>query len=293
MPGAPGKRGTAPETEWMVNADEIAYWNADAGDRWVRWQEQLDAAFAPITAAAIASANPRGGEAALDVGCGCGATVLGLARGVGSGGRVVGVDVSEPMLAVAESRVRAAGLTNVTLLLSDASSHPFEPATFDLAFSRFGVMFFENPVEAFANIRRALRPDGRIGFVCWRGLGENPWFHVPLDAVLPLVPKPPKPDPEAPGPMAFADPDRVRRVLAGAGYRNVRIDAFDTRVSLGARANAVDFLLQIGPASRLLEGADAGTRATAAERIAEALRSYETADGVTFDVAVWVVGASV
>jgi SAM-dependent methyltransferase len=275
----------------MVNAEEIAYWNDEAGARWAKWQEQLDAAFAPITAAAIAAADPRSGEAALDVGCGCGATVLGLARGVGSGGRVVGVDVSQPMLAVAESRVRDAELTNVTLLLSDASNHPFEPATFDLAFSRFGVMFFENPVDAFANIRRALRPQGRIAFACWRTLGENPWFHVPRDAVLPLVPPPPKLDPEAPGPMSFADPDRVQRVLANAGYRDVQIDAFDTRVSLGAPANAVDLLLQIGPASRLLDGTDSATRATAAERIAEAVRRHETVDGVAFGAAIWVVRA--
>jgi SAM-dependent methyltransferase len=276
----------------MVNAEEIAYWNDDAGVRWATWQEKIDAAFAPITAAAIAAADPRSGEAALDVGCGCGATVLGLARGVGSGGRVVGVDVSQPMLAVAESRVRAAGLTNVELLLSDASNHPFEPATFDLAFSRFGVMFFENPVDAFANIRRALGPHGRVAFVCWRPLAENPWFQVPRDAVLPLVPNPPKPDPEAPGPMSFADPDRVRRVLAGAGFGDVRIAAFDTRVSLGATANAVDFLLQIGQASRLLEGADPGTRAKAAERLAEAVRLYENDDGVAFGAAVWLVRAS-
>jgi SAM-dependent methyltransferase len=277
----------------MINAEEIAYWNDDAGTRWAKWQEQIDAAFAPITAAAIASADPRNGEAALDIGCGCGATVLGLARGVGSSGRVVGVDVSQPMLAVAESRVRAAELTNVTLLLSDASNHAFEPATFDFAFSRFGVMFFENPADAFANVRRALRPHGRIAFVCWRSLGENPWFRVPRDAVLPLVPEPPKLDPEAPGPMSFADPDRVRRVLAAAGYRDVRIDAFDTRVSLGEKANAIDFLLQIGPASRLLDGADPGTRAKAGERIAEALRLYETTGGIELDAAIWVVSASV
>ena len=157
------------------------------------------------------------------------------------------------MLAVARSRVRAAELANVDLVLADASTHAFEPATFDLAFSRFGVMFFDEPVAAFANVRRALRTNGRIAFACWRSLGENPWFAVPRAAVLALVSAPPKADPQAPGPLAFADPDRVRRILINAEFDDVRIDAFDTELTLGSRASAVELLLQVGPASRLLD----------------------------------------
>ena len=218
--------------------------------------------------------------------------MLRLAHDVGSAGRVTGIDVSRPMLAVAEARVRAASLANATLLRADAATHPFAPATVDLAFSRFGVMFFDDSVAAFANVRRALTSNGRLAFVCWRGLDENPWFYVPRNAVLPLVTPPPEADPNAPGPMAFADPDRVRRILMEAGYESVTVDPFDTRVTLGARERAVDFLLDIGPAARLLANADAATCAAAAERIDDAARAHETANGVTFGAALWLVRAS-
>ena len=160
---------------------------------------------------------------------------LRLAREVGNAGRIVGVDVSQPMLAVAEARVRAASLDNVTLLRADAATHPFEPASFELAFSRFGVMFFDDAIAALSNVRAALAPNGRLAFVCWRGLDENPLFHVPRNAVLPLVPAPPDASPDDPGPMAFADPGRVRRVLTAAGFGNVAVDTFDTHMTLGAR----------------------------------------------------------
>lgn len=276
----------------MANASEIAYWNESAGTRWATLQGQIDAAFAPITAAALVHAAPLAAEAVLDVGCGCGATLLGLSRDVGIGGRVVGVDVSQPMLAVAASRVREAELANVELVLADAATHAFGDATFDLAFSRFGVMFFDDPIAALANIRRSLRPNGRVAFACWRSLGENPWFRIPRDAVLPFVPAPVAPDPEAPGPLAFADPDRIRRILNSAGYRDVRIDPFDPHLPLGTRARAVDFLLQIGPASRLLDGVDAATHAAAARRLEEALSAHETSGTITLGAGTWLVRAS-
>lgn len=276
----------------MVNAEEIAYWNAVAGTKWVQFQERLDAIFAPITAAAIASAKVRPNEAVLDIGCGCGETVIQLAHLVGRRGSVLGVDVSKPMLEFARSRVRMAHLENVSLELADASAHPFEAQTYDLMFSRFGVMFFDDPSHAFANMRRALHRSGRIAFVCWRSLGENPFFYVPRSAALEVVEAPPKPDPEAPGPVSFGDPDRVRRILKTSGYRDVWIEAFDTPVALGKRADAVEFFMNVGPASTLLHDADDAGRTMAGERINAALASHETPSGIVLGAAVWLVCAS-
>ena len=153
-------------------------------------------------------------------------------------------------------------------------------------------MFFANPIDAFANVRRALKPDARVAFVCWRSLRENPWFHVPRSAVLEHVAKPPSPGPEDPGPMSFADPERVRRILTSAGYRDLHIDAFDTRLALGERTKAVEFVQQVGIAARLLEGIDEATRAAAVGSLDRALQAHDDGSGVVFDAAVWLVGAS-
>ena len=163
-----------PASSSDPNAEQIAYWNDEAGTRWTAIQRRTDELFAGLTAAAIQSADPRPGESVLDVGCGCGATVLELARAVGPTGRVVGVDVSRPMLELASARAQAQGLSTVTLHLADAATYPFRAAEFDLAFSRFGIMFFGDPVSAFANVRRSLRAGGRFAGLVWRPLADNP-----------------------------------------------------------------------------------------------------------------------
>ncbi|HYZ33803.1 MAG TPA: methyltransferase domain-containing protein, partial [Crenalkalicoccus sp.] len=155
------------------DAGDPAYWNGPAGRSWVAGQERMDATFAPLTEVALALAAPRPGERVLDIGCGCGGTLLALADRVGSAGEVLGLDVSAPMLARAAER--AAGLPQVRTALGDAAAHPLPPAHFDLGFSRFGVMFFRGPVGAFRHIRAALRPGGRLVFICWRALAENDW----------------------------------------------------------------------------------------------------------------------
>src|SRR5271156_452166 len=261
----------------LPNHDEIAYWNNDAGPRWAIFQEQMDRALAPLGARGLQSAAAAPGDAVLDIGCGCGGTSLELAGAIGATGNVAGVDVSQPMLAVAEERARAAGLSNVRFLLADAATEAFGDDMFDLAFSRFGVMFFDDPVRAFSNVRRALRPAGRLVFVCWRDLWANPWFAVPDAAVRPHVPPQPKPDPETPGPLAFADPGRVRGILERAGFEAVRFEAFDASISLGSSSSALELLSHIGPASRLLSGVDECARAAALLALGAALREHERA----------------
>lgn len=278
------------------NAAQIAYWNSEVGQRWVTMQERIDAVFAPVLAATIALAGPRPGEQVLDVGCGCGASLLELARHVAPGGRVLGVDVSKAMLDLAEARIAAANVVNASVTLADAAVHAFAPARFDLMFSRFGVMFFDDPPVAFGNIAIALRPGARIAFACWRPMAENSWFHVPFNAALPFLPPQPPADPTAPGPFAFADPNRVRAILISAGFSGIEIEAHDTPVRLAERgdiARAADFVVQMGPLGRAIREADPALKAPITEAVLTALGRYDSPDGVVLGGGIWLVTARI
>src|ERR1700744_1570877 len=184
------------------NADQIAYWNGPNGQRWTDRQAEQDVLLAPVTQALIDRAAPRPGERIIDVGCGCGGTSMALAERVAPAGFVLGVDISGPMLS--RARQLAPRELPVDFVLADATVYPFDPASFDLLASRFGVMFFAEPSRSFANLRKALRPSGRLAFACWREPRENPFFMAPLQAVYKHVPKLPQQGPEDPGPFSFA-----------------------------------------------------------------------------------------
>ena len=185
-----------------ANTAQIEHWNTRAGQTWVKFQEALDRQVEPLGLAAMTTLQPKEGEHILDIGCGCGQTSVDLARLVGATGSVLGVDISQPMLEVAQRRPLPARNLHVIFEQLDAQSGDLGHERFDAVFSRFGVMFFSDPVAAFVNIRKALKPAGRLAFVCWRPLEQNPWMHAPLDAALPLLPPLPPPDPTAPGPFA-------------------------------------------------------------------------------------------
>jgi len=234
----------------------------------------------------------RPGERVLDVGCGVGQTTLELAERVGPSGSVLGIDISTPMLARARERARAAGLANVRFENADAQTHAFTPESVDLVYSRFGVMFFADPTAAFANLLRALRPGGRLAFVCWQAMTENAWMRESLAAVLKHVAPPPPADPHAPGPFAFADAARVRGILERAGFRAVRHEAVPGQLSLGASLDeAVSFAVEIGPASRLLKEAPEAARAAAVAELRKALEAHVTPKGVDLGYATWIVTA--
>ncbi len=277
------------------NADQRAFWNGAAGERWATLQARIDAAFAPVTAAALAVAAPAAGTGVLDVGCGAGASVLALAEAVGPSGRVLGVDVSRPLLEVAERRAAQAGLVQARFLLADAATHAFAPGGVELVFSRFGVMFFADPAGAFRNIQTALRTGGRLAFVCWQPLAANPWVRVPLEALRPLLPSPEAPaDPLAPGPFAFADPDRVRAILEDAGFGDIAVEPHRTTLRLSGpadRATAVDFVGQVGPVSRAVTEAGPDARPALVAALDEALVPYDGPEGVELGGAVWLVSA--
>lgn len=273
------------------NADQIAYWNDKAGETWARLQALLDRQIAPLGARAMAALDPRGGETLLDIGCGCGDTTLALARAVGGDGAVAGVDISAPMLQVAGRRIQAEGLTQAGVIEADAQTHDFGAETADGVFSRFGVMFFHQPEAAFANFYRALKPGGRLAFVCWRPLAENPWMLAPLTAALKVVPAPPPAaDPLAPGPFAFSDPDRVRGILTGAGFSDIVIQPYDLAIGGHDLENALLLAQKVGPGALLLrENPDRKDAIVAA--LTETLEAHLGPDGVYFDSATWIVTA--
>jgi len=274
------------------NAAQINYWNTSAGPTWAAFQAQLDRQLEPLGAEAMRALSPARGDRFLDVGCGCGYTSLALAERVGPSGTVLGVDISQPMLAVAAARPPSQGGGAVPAFrLADAQADDLGEAIFDGVFSRFGVMFFSDPVAAFANIRRALKPGGRLGFVCWRPLAENPWMHVPLEAARPLLPPLPPSDPRAPGPFAFADADRVRGILAGAGFGAVSIVPFDTRISCGGLDETMALTRRVGPLGAALREHPDHAEAVMSV-VAEALATYLTPEGVAMPAAVWIVTAT-
>jgi SAM-dependent methyltransferase len=255
-------------------------------------QEWMDAILAPLTDAALVRAHPVAGEAVLDIGFGCGATLLALAARVGPSGTVVGVDVSAPMLDRARARVRDSSLTNIRLILADAATHAFAPGAFNLAFSRFGVMFFDEPAGAFANVRTGLAAAGRLTFVCWAPPRDNPWFTVPLAAAGPHLPPQPEIDPDAPGPFAFANPDRVRGILQRAGFSEIEIDRHDTTMRIsgpGEVERAARFAVESGPVARALAGTGPDIRSAAERAIAAEFHRLEDPSGVALPASVWMV----
>jgi SAM-dependent methyltransferase len=272
------------------NAAMIAYWNDSAGPSWVAAQEVLDAQLRPLGLAAIKALDPKPGERLLDVGCGAGETALELARRVGPSGAVLGADISGPLLGRARQRAEAAGLTNASFKQTDAQTDEFQPV--DGVFSRFGVMFFDDPTAAFLNLRHALKPGGRLVFVCWRPLAENAWMTVPTAAIAPLLPAPPPPPiPNAPGPFAFADKDRVHAILEAAGFAHIHIAPHDEKIGGGDLDLAARTTLSVGPVAMAVRQNPAlKDRMVAAVR--EALKAHQGPDGqVLLPSATWIVTA--
>ena len=273
------------------NADQVAYWNGPAGQRWAERQAAQDVLLRPVADLLVDRAGFEPGERVIDVGCGSGATAIAFARAVEPTGYVLGIDVSGPML---ERARQAAKDLPIEFVQADATVYPFEPASFDVLASRFGVMFFADPVLSFSNMRKALRPTGRLAFACWREPRENPFFMAPLSAAYRHVPKLPQQGPEDPGPFAFASEERVRRILGEAGFTGVELEAcpllLDAAIGRGLDG-AVQGALEIGPVSRALEGQPEPLRAAVAASIREALTPFAKGDAVLLPASVWIVTA--
>jgi SAM-dependent methyltransferase len=275
-----------------ANTAQIEFWNGPTGQRWTRLATQIEDNLRPFADALLRSLGPKPGERIVDVGCGAGDTTLSLAERVQGHGFVLGVDISRPMLQRATARAANTPEYPVRFVEADAAGHAFERGAFDALFSRFGVMFFADSARAFANLRRALRRGGRVSFACWRAIPENPWVTVPLAAIAKVVVPPPAPPPGAPGPFSFGDPERVRGILAEAGFTEIELAPHDGALTLGTGLDdAVEFVLSAGPASRLLEGASESDRARARSVVGEALAPHARGGPVALTGAIWLVRA--
>ena len=276
-----------------TNAEQIADWNGDQGQRWVDHQALLDRMIEPYGDAALRAAAAQPGERVLDVGCGCGSTSLRLARSVGPQGSVLGIDISRPMLQAARRRADAEPALRVSFAEADASRAPL-PADHDLLYSRFGLMFFDAPAAALRHLRGTLRPGGRCAFVCWRAPRDNPWAMAPLMAARQALGiNPPPADPLMPGPFAFADEQRLRGLLADAGFSAVDVKRFDAPAASGASAREAALnSLQIGPVSRLAREAGPAHTDRLVDAVERALAPLAATDGsIALAGSTWVVTA--
>jgi len=269
--------------------DQAALWNGAAGLTWVEAQEPLDQLFSPFEELLVETVLARGARSVLDVGCGTGATTLTIARAL-RGGNCVGVDISEPMLALASARAERERLPAI-FVRADAETHAFEPGSFGTIVSRFGVMFFADPIRAFANLRTAVRRGGDLALVAWRGPDENPFMTAAERAAAPFLPHIPPRRANAPGQFAFADSRRVRGILERSGWADIDLRPLDVVCSF-AKSDLVGYVTRIGPIGRALRAADAQTRARITEAVLPAFDPYVDGDEVRFVAACWMIGAS-
>jgi SAM-dependent methyltransferase len=274
------------------NREQAALWNGPSGSAWVELQDVLDRMLAPFEIVLSKEAFPGEGGRVLDVGCGAGATTISMARRLGPTGFCVGVDISEPLIRVAKERSIAEKLGAVAFVQADAQTYAFEPGGFNSVMSRFGVMFFDDPETAFVNIRRAARSDAKLAFVAWRSPAENPFMTTAARAAEPLLPKLSTPDPGAPGQFAFADGDRVRRILNATGWRNVDVGPIDVTGNI-AEQDLLTYVTKLGPVGAALRDAevDEPTRARTTNVVRAAFKPYIQNGTASFTMACWLVSA--
>lgn len=277
------------------NAEQIEYWNEVSGPKWVRLDETISAMIRPFGVEAMKAAKPMPGERVIDVGCGCGETTFALSEEVGSSGHVLGIDISAPMLARAREVRERTRVANVEFMNADVQTQVFTPDAFDLVYSRFGVMFFQDPEAAFANLRSALRSGGRLAFACWQARERNPWLTLAATAAARHFDFPKPPPIGTPGPFSLCDADRTAGILERAGYHDVTCRSHEGKVDVSVGKtieDTVSFLSQIGPVAALLSGASPEQKRAAIGSIHGALVPHQTSSGIELNAAVWIVRAS-
>ena len=276
----------------IANQEQRDFWNDIKGDLWVTLQPRIDTMLATFGDKALDTLNPQFGERILEIGCGTGTTTLALGERVGASGEILAADLSRPMLNKAIERANLCAEHAITFVEADAQVHNFPTATFDAVYSRFGVMFFDNPVAAFRNIRKAVRPGGRMAYVCWADRKANPWIRIPAGAAKAFLDLPAPPPDDAPGQFSMENEGRVQQILHDAGWSDIGLERFTVDGSIGVNAaDAASFIAKMGPMSEPFALADSDTQNKTLQVIEEALTPYSNDSSVTLGFSTWIVSA--
>ena len=269
--------------------EQATLWNGISGNAWVDEQELLDRLLKPFETLLIEAVAARAPSQLLDVGCGTGSTTVAAARLLGAQRRCVGIDISEPMIAAARARADGEG-SSARFICANAQDHLFDPASVDMIISRFGVMFFDDPVRAFANLRRAATDDGEMQGIAWRSAAENPFMTAAERAAAPLLPNLPARVPDGPGQFAFGNRDRVNNILENSGWAEIDVRPIDVACSLPEK-DLLRYVTRLGPVGRILQEADAETRVRVIDAVRPAFDPYIHGDEVRVTAACWIIGA--
>ena len=276
----------------IANQEQREFWSDIKGDLWVTLQPRIDTMLATFGDKALDTLNPQSGERILEIGCGTGTTTLALGEQVGASGEILAADLSRPMLNKAIERANVSAEHSITFVEADAQVHNFPTAAFDAVYSRFGVMFFDNPVAAFRNIRKAVRPGGRMAYVCWADRKANPWIRIPAGAAKAFLDLPAPPPDDAPGQFSMENEHRVQQILHDAGWSDIGLERFTVNGSIGSNAaDAASFITKMGPMSEPFALADSDTQNKTLQVIEEALTPYSNDSGVTLGFSTWIVSA--
>lgn len=273
----------------QANADQIALWNDTAGRAWVDRQESLDRLLEPFEKLLVDAVVKSKAQRVLDIGCGTGSTTLAVARQVGAKGTAVGLDISEPMIALAKRRAERESAPP-HFICADAQTYAFDDKSFDMIISRFGVMFFDDSVRAFKNLRRATTKGGELKAIVWRNPTDNPFMTTAERAAAPFLPQMPARKPDEPGQFAFGDRNRVHSILEKSGWTEIAIEPLDVACTLPER-ELNEYISRLGPLGRVLPQIDEQKRAEVLEAVRKAFDPYVHGDEVPFTAACWMIGA--
>ena len=276
----------------IINQDQKEFWNEKKGKIWISLEKNIEKMLGPLGDHAINTLKPKVGEKILDVGCGTGSTSLKLSKLVGKEGLITGIDISEPILGFAKKQANVKRIKNIKFVLADAQNFQFSENNYDAVFSRFGIMFFEDPITAFKNIRKSLKDKGRLTFICWCSREENDWINLSSNIASQFLELPPKANPKDPGPFALEDHRYIEEILINSGWKNIVIKNHGEKIIVGETLDSsAEFLSRMGPMSVPFENANEQTKEKVISALKECYSKYLTPKGVEFHFSSWIVSA--
>lgn len=276
----------------IINQEQKEFWNEKKGKIWVSLESNIDKMLGPLGHHAIKILNPKSGEKILDIGCGTGSTSQSLSKLVGENGLITGIDISEPILRFAKNQLENRNIKNIDFIQEDAQTFNLSNFNYDAIFSRFGIMFFEDPFFAFKNIKKSLNSRGRITFICWSNREENDWITLSSKVASQFLELPPKNNPREPGPFAFEEYSYIKEILTKSGWKNINIKNHKENIIVGKTLDhAAAFLSKMGPMSVPFENSNEKTKAKVIEALKECYSKYLIPKGVEFHFSTWIVSA--